>query len=90
MLLNVATKVGSGFASGSSFALGMFGMQLWPTSAYSALQRAKKSAGADGLINATADNQIFYLPPIFPIVTLHVIQLRGTAIKLERGGSLSQ
>jgi len=74
-----------GEASGKSTALGVMGIQLWPNSAYSALQRAKRKAGADGLINISADNKITFIPPIFSILTIHTMEMRGQAIRFERG-----
>lgn len=77
-----------GETSGSSWALGIAGMQLWPTSAYRALQKAKKKAGADGVINITADNKIYYILPIATVFTIHVMELRGQAVRHRRGGDL--
>ena len=50
-----------------------------------ALQKAKKRAGADGLINISADNKVYYIPPIFTFFTVHIMQVRGEAIRFERG-----
>ena len=74
-----------GKANGRSWAPGLMGLQLLPTSAYTALQKAKKKAGADGLIDVSADNEIWYIPPIFPILTIHIMEVRGQAIRFERG-----
>jgi len=76
-----------GRASGSDWALGIIGFQIWPTSAYTALQKAKAVQGADGLINVTAENKIYYILPVFTVFTVHVIQIEGDAIRFERKGS---
>ena len=77
-----------GDAKGTASALGIFGLQLWPTSAYDALQDAKKTANADGIINIVANNKVWYIPPVFPILTWHQMELRGEAIKFQRGGGV--
>jgi hypothetical protein len=73
-----------GKSHGSSMALGLAGLQLWPTSAYNALQEAKQAAKADGLVNIKANNIVYYIPPVFPILTIHRIVVEGDAIRFER------
>jgi hypothetical protein len=76
-------------ASGTSTALGLMGLQLWPTSAYNAIQDAKEDSGGDALINMTGDNKVYYLiPPLFTIITIHQMEIEGKAIKFQRGGGL--
>ena len=75
-----------GEVSGTSNALGLLNFAITPYSAYGAIQNAKKNAGADGLINVTAENKVFWVTLIYPLITWHTIEVSGEAIKFTRGG----
>jgi hypothetical protein len=74
-----------GPASGSTWSIGFFNIPMIPYNAYNAIQKAKKSAGADGLINVTAENKVYWVTIIYPLITYHKIQVTGDAIKFARG-----
>lgn len=76
-----------GDAKGTSWAVGLAGLQLWPTSAYNALQKAKKESGGDGLINLQGNNKIYYIVPPFNILSIHQMEISGEAIKFQRLGA---
>lgn len=79
------TEIGP--TSGSSWAIGLFQFPLWPYDAYTALQKAKKKVGADVLIDIRADNKVYWvILPIYPIITVHSINVKAMGAKYERGG----
>jgi hypothetical protein len=77
------TEIGP--AEGSDSALGLLNFAIWPYGAYDAIQDAKKKSGADGLINVTAENKVYWVTLVFPLITWHKITVAGTAIKFKRG-----
>jgi len=70
-------------ASVSDGALVIFGIPLKTRSAYDALVTAKRSYGADALVNVTLENKSYWIT-ILPIVTYSKISIRGDAIKFNR------
>lgn len=78
-----------GETKGSDWAIGCFGaMQLWPTSTYDAIQKAKKKVGADALINVRVDNKLYWvILPIYPIVTVNMVYVKGMGAKVVRQGT---
>jgi len=71
-------------ASVSDGALAILGIPLKTRSAYDALVTAKRSYGADALVNVTLENKSYWIT-ILPIVTYSKISIRGDAIKFNRG-----
>ena len=69
----------------TDWGIGFFSWSFIPYSAYHALQKAKASNGADGLINVTCENKQYWLLGIMPLITYQFIKLHGDAIKLKRG-----
>ncbi len=77
-----------GATEGSDWALGLFQFQIWPNSTYDAVQEAKQKVGADALIDVRADNKVFWIIlPVYPIITLHKIHVKGTGVKVVRQGA---
>lgn len=77
-----------GTTEGSDWALGLFQLQIWPTSTYEAIQEAKRKVGADALIDVRADNKVYWIiVPIYPIITLHKVYVKGKGVKVVRQGA---
>ena len=84
---DAVTEIGP--TSGSSWAIGLFQFPLWPYDAYTALQKAKRKVNADVLIDIRADNKVFWvILPIYPIITVHSINVKAMGAKFVRGGKI--
>ncbi|MBX3729212.1 MAG: hypothetical protein KF858_08500 [Candidatus Sumerlaeia bacterium] len=78
--------VQTGRVSGRSWAIGLFNFAIMPYGAYDAIQNAKKDNGVDGLIDVTAENEVWWLTLIIPLVTYHKISVEGEGIQFTTGG----
>ena len=72
-------------ASGNSWCVGLLGFPvIMAPDLYTALQDAKESNGADGLINVSVSSVVhMYLPPF----TVNEIEINGDAIKFTRSST---